>query len=92
MGDLGNEVYDNTLAKVFVKYTSFAMAKVIRDKKSQKTKGFGFVSSLDPFDAATALKEMNGCYVGNRPIKLRKSKWSNRTHEPKDKKAKNHTY
>merc|ERR1712166_1363212 len=37
-GDLGNEVNDNTLAKVFVKYASFAKAKVVRDKRTQKTR------------------------------------------------------
>lgn len=94
VGDLGNEVNDNTLAKVFVKYTSFAKAKVIRDKRTQKTKGYGFVSFLDPFDAVTALKEMQGCYVGNRPIKLRKSKWGQRTYEVKKKRTRkgNHTF
>lgn len=29
-----------------------------------KTKGYGFVSFIDPFDAAKALREMNGKYVG----------------------------
>lgn len=84
-GDLGNEVNDSTLAKVFVKYASFAKAKVIRNKRTQKTKGYGFVSFLDPFDATTALREMQGCYVGNRPIKLRKSKWSTRSYTAKGK-------
>jgi len=82
-GDLGNEVNDNTLAKVFMHYPSFTKAKVIRDKRTQKTKGFGFVSFLDPFDCAQALKEMNGKYVGNRPIKLRKSQWGKRNYAPK---------
>jgi len=76
---LGNEVNDNTLAKAFVKYPSFAKAKVIRDKRTQKTKGFGFVSFLDPFDCAKALKDMNGKYIGNRPVKLRKSVWERRS-------------
>lgn len=92
-GDLGNEVNDNTLAKVFVKYASFAKAKVVRDKRTQKTKGYGFVSFLDPFDCAQALKEMQGAYVGNRPIKLRKSGWMKREHVPKNKQAsKNHLW
>jgi len=77
-GDLGNEVNDTVLAKAFAKYSSFAKAKVIRNKRSQKSKGFGFVSFLDPFDAAAALREVNGKYVGNRPIKLRRSQWQNR--------------
>jgi len=77
-GDLGNEVNDTVLAKAFAKFSSFAKAKVIRNKRTQKSKGFGFVSFLDPFDAAQALREVQGKYVGNRPIKLRRSNWQNR--------------
>ena len=36
------------------------MAKIVRDKISRKTKGYGFVSLLDPGDAAKAIREMNG--------------------------------
>ncbi|PWA88431.1 RNA-binding protein 42 [Artemisia annua] len=59
-------------------YTSRARA-VVRDKRTGKTKGYGFVSFANPTDLAGALKEMNGKYVGNRPIKLRKSNWKERT-------------
>ncbi|GMN25733.1 hypothetical protein TIFTF001_001041 [Ficus carica] len=53
--------------------------EVVRDKRTGKTKGYGFVSFANPSDLAAALKEMNGKYVGNRPIKLRKSNWRERT-------------
>ncbi|KAK7262179.1 hypothetical protein RJT34_29741 [Clitoria ternatea] len=78
-GDLGNEVNDDVLSKAFSRFPSFNMARVVRDKRSGKTKGYGFVSFADPADLAVALKEMNGKYVGNRPIKLCKSKWKERT-------------
>uniref|UniRef100_A0ACD5Z1G8 Uncharacterized protein n=1 Tax=Avena sativa TaxID=4498 RepID=A0ACD5Z1G8_AVESA len=77
-GDLGNEVNDDVLTKAFSKYPSFNMARVIRDKSTGKTKGYGFASFANPSDLTAALKEMNGKYVGNRPIKLRKSTWKNR--------------
>ncbi|RLM79636.1 hypothetical protein C2845_PM12G11400 [Panicum miliaceum] len=77
-GDLGNEVNDDVLTKAFSKYPSFNMARVIRDKWTGKTKGYGFVSFANASDLTAALKEMNGKYVGNRPIKLRKSTWKNR--------------
>ncbi|KAF9577507.1 hypothetical protein BGW38_007235 [Lunasporangiospora selenospora] len=77
-GDLGNEVTDEILAKPFSKYPSFQMARVIRDKRTQKTKGYGFVSFSVAEDFARAWKEMDGKYVGNRPIKLRKSQWKDR--------------
>ena len=78
-GDLGNEVNDDVLSKAFSRFPSFNMARVVRDKRSGKTKGYGFVSFADTSDLAVALKEMNGKYVGNRPIKLCKSKWKERT-------------
>lgn len=77
-GDLGNEVNDDVLTKAFSRYSSFNMARVIRDKSTGKTKGYGFASFANSSDLAAALKEMNGKYVGNRPIKLRKSTWKNR--------------
>ncbi|KAK4371462.1 hypothetical protein RND71_010937 [Anisodus tanguticus] len=78
-GDLGNEVNDDVLSKAFSRFPTFNMAKVVRDKRTGKTKGYGFVSFSNPLDLAAALKEMSGKYVGNRPIKLRKSKWEERT-------------
>jgi hypothetical protein len=81
VGDLGNEVSDDTLIKVFSKYPSFLKAKVIRDKRSGKTLGYGFVSFGDPNDFMRAMKEMNGQYIGNRPCKLRKSSWKKRNYE-----------
>ncbi|KAJ3113586.1 RNA-binding protein 42, partial [Phlyctochytrium bullatum] len=38
----------------------------------------------DPNDFVRALREMNGKYVGNRPVKLRKSNWADRNVNPKD--------
>lgn len=87
-GDLGNDVTDEVLTRAFGKYPSFLKAKVVRDKRSNKTKGFGFVSFKDPQDFIRAMKEMNGKYVGSRPIKLRKSTWRERNVESVKKKMK----
>jgi len=78
-GNLGNEVTDELLAHTFGKYPSLARAKVIRNKHTNKSKGYGFLSFMDPFDCAKALREHNGKYVGNRPCKLTKSTWNERT-------------
>ncbi|CAL8336883.1 RNA-binding protein 42 isoform X1 [Gadus morhua] len=80
-GDLGNEVNDDILARAFSRYPSFLKAKVVRDKRTGKTKGYGFVSFKDPNDYVRAMREMNGKYVGSRPIKLRKSMWKDRNME-----------
>ena len=82
--DVGNE----DLVNSFSKYKSFAKAKVIFDKVNGKSKGFGFVSFLDSSCCAKALREMNGAYIGARPIKVKKSDWQERdltTHNKKKK-------
>ena len=79
VGDLGNEVNDQVLANAFIKYQSFAKAKVIRNKITGKTKGYGFVSVTDVNDYIKIMREMNGKYVGNRPIRLKRSTWKDRS-------------
>jgi len=63
VGDLGNDVNDDTLARAFSKYSSFMKARVIRDKFTKKTKGFGFVSFKSPQDFMQAMKDMNGEFL-----------------------------
>ncbi|KAK6587752.1 RNA recognition motif [Cryptosporidium xiaoi] len=77
-GDLGNDVTEEVLANAFKKYPSFEKCKVIRNKHTGKTRGYGFVSFTDPKDMLSALKEMNRKYVGSRPITLKRSKWKDR--------------
>lgn len=67
-----------TSADECVQYPSFKKAKVIYDKKSKKPKGYGFVSLGDPDDYLSAIRDMQGKYVGNRPVQLKKSKWRDR--------------
>jgi RNA recognition motif-containing protein len=80
VGDLGNEVTTDNLAREFQCYPSFAKAKVvlhcrgyppnffqvIREGWNDKSKGYGFVSFLDPFDCAKAIREKHGKYLGYR--------------------------
>ncbi|SBT37150.1 RNA-binding protein [Plasmodium ovale wallikeri] len=77
-GNLGNEVTTDILANAFRKYKSFNMAKVIREKRNNKTKGYGFVSLSDPQDMLDALKNMNNKFIGNRPITVKRSRWKDR--------------
>ncbi|OQR78463.1 hypothetical protein BIW11_02727 [Tropilaelaps mercedesae] len=87
-GDLGNDVTDDMLTRVFSKYPTFVRAKVIRDKRTNKSKGYGFVSFKEPQGFIKAMRELNGKYVGSRPIKLRKSTWNERNIDVVKKKIK----
>ena len=76
---MGNEVTDDILQTAFKKYHSFAKCKVIRDPVTEKSRGYGFVSLMNVDDYVRAMREMNGKYVGNRPIKMTPSKWTHKS-------------
>jgi RNA recognition motif-containing protein len=78
VGNLGLDVSDEKLKSAFQKYQSFQRARIIRDKRTSKSKGYGFVSFKSPTDCTNALKEMNDKYIGSRPVKLKKSNWKDR--------------
>ncbi len=71
VGDLGNDVSDETLTAAFDRYPSFSKARVVR-RPDGKAKGYGFVAFADPEDFLKAWKEMDGKYVGSRPVRLKK--------------------
>jgi ribosomal protein L31 len=78
VGDIAKEITTDQLAKQFVHYKSYAKAKVCRTKHENKARGFGFVSFMDPMDCAKAIREMQGKYLGSRPMKITKSTWKDR--------------
>lgn len=78
VGDLAPDATDAELEAAFSRYASFSMAKVVTDKRTGHCKGYGFVSFAAGEDMIAALKEMNGKYVGSRPVKLKKSNWQKR--------------
>ena len=82
VGDLGNDVTDEMLVKMFNMYPTFLRARVVRKKggRIQKTRGYGFVSFGDGLDMLKAMREKNGKYLGSRPIKLSRSTWQDRGH------------
>ncbi|KAB8224210.1 hypothetical protein BDV33DRAFT_166119 [Aspergillus novoparasiticus] len=73
VGNLAGEVTDDSLLKAFAKYTSVQKARVIRDKRTQKSKGYGFVSFSDGDDYFKAAREMQGKYIGSHPVLLRRA-------------------
>lgn len=73
VGNLAGEVTDDSLLKAFSKYPSVQKARVIRDKRTTKSKGFGFVSFADGDDYFQAAREMQGKYIGSHPVLIKRA-------------------
>ena len=86
VGNLAGEVTDDSLLKAFAKYPSVQKARVIRDKRSMKSKGYGFVSFSDGDEYFQAARDMQGKYIGSHPVLLRKSTTEIKATVPRDKK------
>lgn len=73
VGNLAGETTDESLLKAFSRWKSVQKSRVIRDKRTTKSKGFGFVSFSDADDFFQAAKEMNGKYIQSHPVVVRKA-------------------
>jgi hypothetical protein len=93
VGNLAKDVKNEQLFQHFhSKYPSVALARIVFDKnKNSISKGYGFVSFLDPLEAARAIREMNETFLGSRPIKVKKSDWKERDFNTVKKKHKKNT-
>ena len=58
------------LQEIFSEYGEVSYAKVILDRETRKSKGFGFIEFVNPEDAAKAVEEMNEAEIDGRSIKL----------------------
>jgi RNA recognition motif-containing protein len=71
VGDLAADVTDYLLQETFrVHYPSVKGAKVVTDKLTMRSKGYGFVKFGDPTEQARAMTEMNGMPCSSRPMRI----------------------
>ena len=71
VGDLAADVTDYTLQETFrVVYHSVKGAKVVTDRTTGRSKGYGFVRFGDESEQLRAMNEMNGQYCSTRPMRV----------------------
>jgi len=68
VGNLDFKVNENDLQGIFEEYGNVSDAKIIIDKFSRKSKGFGFVTMDNQSEAQKAIKELSGAVLENREM------------------------
>ena len=68
VSNLSFNVQDEDLREFFAEYGEVSSAKVITDKFTQKSRGFGFVEMPDDEAGQKAIKELDGAHVEGRAI------------------------
>jgi RNA recognition motif-containing protein len=74
VSNLSFNIQDEDLRKIFSQYGEVASVKVIIDKVTNRSRGFGFVVMDNTAAAETAIRESNGMTLDNRTIKVNEAR------------------
>ncbi|KAJ0019804.1 hypothetical protein NQD34_007373 [Periophthalmus magnuspinnatus] len=75
VGDLSPEITTEDVKAAFAPFGRISDARVVKDMATGKSKGYGFVSFFNKWDAENAIQHMNGQWLGGRPIR---TNWATR--------------
>lgn len=73
VGNLSYQLHEDELEQLFTQYGEVASAKIISDKFTGRSKGFGFVEMPNDEEASKAISELNNKDVQGRPLKVNKA-------------------
>ncbi|XP_010783972.1 RNA-binding motif protein, X chromosome isoform X2 [Notothenia coriiceps] len=70
IGGLNTETTEKALEQYFSKYGRIVEVLLMKDRETNKSRGFAFVTFESPGDAKDAAREMNGKSLDGKPIKV----------------------
>jgi RNA recognition motif-containing protein len=73
VANLNFKIQDNYLRKIFEEYGEVQSAKVITDRMTGRSKGYGFVEMINDDEARTAIEELNGKEVMGKNIVVKEA-------------------
>jgi RNA recognition motif-containing protein len=74
VGNLSYGVNSSTLGQLFATYGAVVSAEVIEDRKSGRSKGFGFVEMGSDEEAQAAIQGLNGKDHEGRPLTVNEAR------------------
>jgi RNA recognition motif-containing protein len=74
IGNLSQEVTDDDLRQAFESLGNITSAKVIRDRFSGESRGFGFIEMPDKQEAMAAMESLNGSDLKGKKIMISEAK------------------
>ena len=74
VGNLSFDTTDQELETAFSEHGEVSSATVVRDRDTDRSRGFGFVEFAQEADAQTAKGAMDGTDLGGRALKVDEAK------------------
>jgi len=70
IGNLSFDTTDDSLKTAFAEHGNVVSARVITDRETGRSRGFGFVEFETADEAAAAMKAMDGVNVDGREVRV----------------------
>ena len=91
IANLNYKVRNEKLQEIFEEYGEVSSAKIIFDKETRRSKGFGFVEMPNDDEALKAIEDLNGVELEGKTIVVKKAKPKEEGDRPRYKgKPRNH--
>ncbi len=74
IGNLSYEVTEEDLKQAFETFGEVESVKIIKDKYTNRSKGFGFVEMPDNANAQSAINDLNDTEIKGRTIKVNEAR------------------
>ena len=74
VGNIAWGVSDDELEALFAQYGEVNSARIITDRESGRSKGFGFVEMANADSANAAIEALNGNDFGGRDLRVNQAK------------------
>ena len=74
IGNLSFQAGDDDLLKIFEAYGEVTSAKIIIDRMSGRSRGYGFIEMPDDGAAQKAIDELNGKEIGGRALTVNQAR------------------
>lgn len=77
IGNLNYDISEDELMDIFKEYGEVASVKIIIDKYSGRSKGFGFIDMPNDQEASEAMENINDTDIKGRRIKVNQARERN---------------
>ena len=74
VGNLAYSVRDDSLAQAFGQFGTVTSAKVMMDRETGRSKGFGFVEMPSADEGANAINKLNGHEFAGRALRVNEAR------------------
>ncbi len=71
IGNLSDNTTEDTLRSLFAEFGDVESVKVIKDRSSGRSKGFGFIEMPSNSEADQAIKALNGNRIDGKNMKIK---------------------